>query len=79
MAKSGSSRQKKLRFCTFPEVQVLIHTRKHLGKGFRKFSAKTYKMKRNEVIDHRLPKYAKVANSGKIWGIVKNLEFEFSS
>ena len=40
-SKSGLSRQKNLRFWIFPGVRVLIHTKWHLGEGFRKFSAKS--------------------------------------
>ena len=54
MAKSGLSRQKNLRFWIFPRVRVLIHTRRHLGEGFRKFSAKN-----NDKIWSYAPKTAK--------------------
>ena len=41
VAKSGLSRPKNLRFRIFLGVRVQIHTRRHLGEGFRKFSGKT--------------------------------------
>ena len=34
-------RGKKSQILNFPGVRVLIHTRRNLGEGFRKFSAKT--------------------------------------
>ena len=72
MAESGLSRQKNLKFWIFPGIRVLIHTRRHLGGGFRKFSAKT-----NDKIWSYWPKTAEISYRVAKSGLLrqKNLIF----